>query len=78
MPEPCWAFLEKAIERRMTVDKLERLPWMKAAFTVAAILALGSAKRRNLEKMELLMRHLAEHDTEGRVREAALDYLATP
>ena len=75
LPEPCWAFLERAIERRVTVDKLERLPWMKAAFTVAAILALGSAKRRNSEKMEPLMRHLAEHDTEGRVREAALDYL---
>ena len=78
LPEPCWAFLERAVERRVTVDTLERLPWMKAAFTVAAILALGSAKRRTSEKMEPLVRHLAEHDTEGRVREAALDYLATP
>ncbi len=78
LPEPCWAFLERAVERRVTVDTLERLPWMKAGFTVAVILALGSAKRRTSEKMEPLMRHLAEHDTEGRVREAALDYLATP
>ncbi|WP_309707135.1 hypothetical protein [Armatimonas sp.] len=78
LPEPCWAFLEKAIEQRVTVDKLERLPWMKAGFTVAAILALGSVKRRKVEKMEPLMRHLAEHDTEGRVREVARDYLATP
>jgi hypothetical protein len=75
LPEPCWAFLEKAVERRATVDKLERLPWMKAGFTVAAILALGSAKRRSSEKMEPLLRHLAEHDTEGRVREVARDYL---
>ena len=78
LPEPCWAFLEKAVARRVTADKLERLPWMKAGFTVAAILALGSPKRRKVEKMEPLMRHLAEHDTEGRVREAARDYLATP
>lgn len=77
LPEPGWAFLEKAVERRVTADTLERLPWMKAGFTVAAILALGSAKRRSSEKMEPLVRHLAEHDTEGRVREAALDYLAT-
>jgi hypothetical protein len=76
LPEPCWAFLERAVERRVTVDTLERLPWMKAAFTVAAILALGSTKWRSSEKIEPLMRHLAEHDTEGRVREAALDYLA--
>lgn len=75
LPEPCWEFLVYALEQRIEIEAIRRLPWMKAPFTIAVILALGSVKN---PKVAPLMQRLAEHDTEGRVREAASDYLATP
>lgn len=73
LPLGAWQFLHLALNKRLQVDKLERLPWMKADFVIAALFALTATGQRQVSS---LVRALAESDSDERVREAAWDYLA--
>ena len=76
LPEPLWEFLEEALRKRTTVHWQQRKPWMKADFTVAALLTLATMHPQSVTN-DSVVRKLADSDTDERVREAARDYLAT-